>query len=263
MPRTPAATLLATAALLLAAAASQAAPTIRLSVRTEPIPEFAHTGNIAGAGASILTQVGIDGSEYGGHPPPLVGISLRLPPGMRWNESGFPACLVYALEPGSPGPFGCPQGSEVHPESKAALDVAFGTEVVNEEATISTRYALDGGLTLKLFGHEPVLIEILTRGIARQDGSGKGELLLFEVPLVETVPGGVDASFTSIGYRLGSGFQPDPKTQRFSLHVPRHCPRGFLRFSVEARFAALGGLPPQTATASDRTPCPHKAQRSR
>jgi hypothetical protein len=261
MFRAPLATAIASAVLFGSTASSQAAPHLRLSVHTEPIPEYPHTGNIAGA--SIATQIGIEGSEYGGHPPPLIGLSLRLPPGMHWSAKGFPACPRSGLERNLEQPPLCPRGSEMNPESKAALGVAFGTEVVFEKAAVMSTYAPGGGFTLRVFGHEPVLIEFLAGGIARQNVSGKGELLSIATPLVETVPGGFDASFTSLGFRLGSGFQPGPKTPRFSLHEPRRCPHGYLRFSVEASFAALGGLPAQTATASDRAPCPHGAQHPR
>jgi hypothetical protein len=264
MPRAFLTAVIASAALLASGAPTQAAPHLRLSVHTEPIPEFPHTGNIAGAGVSIATQIGIEGSEYGGHPPPLIGLSLRLPLGMHWNASGFPTCPRSILEPQLGPPIPCPRGSEIQTGgSDATLDVAFGTEVVTEKSTVMSSYAARGGFTLKLFGHEPVLIELLARGIARQNDSSKGELLSIEMPLTETVPGEADASFTSIGFRLGSGFQPDPKTPRFSLYEPRRCPHGYLRFSVEASFAALGGLPAQTATASYRAPCPRRAQHPR
>jgi hypothetical protein len=245
----------AIAAAAIAAATALGAPSLHFSARAERIPGFAHTGNIAGAGASVEIQLNIEGNEYGGHPPPLTDLSLRLATGMRWDASGFPTCPPPML-----GPHGCPRGSEAKPETAATLAVAFGAEVVDERATLNFRYHKGGGLELEIFGHSPVLIEVATSGAVKQMPTPtSGQLLNFRWPLVETVPNGPLASFTSLGIRLGSGFRLDPSTPLLSLRMPRRCPRGFLPYRLEASFAAVGGLPPQRISASYRAPCPHGA----
>lgn len=259
MPRAPYAAVLAIAGLLLSSTA-QATPRLRLSVHTEPIQGFAHTGNIAGAGASISMLLSIESSEYGGHPPPLVGLSLRLPPGMTWNARGFPTCPDFS-QGLLIGPRGCARGAEMKPESKATVEVAFGAQTVSEQVKVDSKYRSNGGLILELSGRNPVLLEIGTHGTVQPGNRGTGALIALAVPLVETVPGGVDASFTSFGFRLGSGLRPTAKTRRFSLHAPRRCPHGFLRFSVEARFAAVSGLPAQSSASTYRAPCPIGAKR--
>jgi hypothetical protein len=248
-------TLLAVAALTVTASGTQAAPSVKLSVHAERIPGFAHTGNIAGAGASVEIQLNIEGNEYSGHPPPLTELSLRLATGMRWDASGFPTCPPPML-----GPHGCPRGSEAKPETAATLAVAFGAEVVDERATLNFRYHNGGRLELEIFGHSPVLIEVATiGGVKQMPTPTRGQLLSFRWPLVETVPNGPLASFTSLGIRLGSGFRLDPSTPLLSLRMPRRCPRGYLPYRLEASFAAVGGLPPQRTSASYRAPCPQGA----
>ena len=53
-----------------------AAPTVRLKARAVPIPNFRHTGNILGAGAAVQAELTISGTEYGGFPPPLIGVNF-------------------------------------------------------------------------------------------------------------------------------------------------------------------------------------------
>src|SRR5689334_13247875 len=95
---------------LLGAASAGAAPTVRFRAKATPIAGFVHTGNIAGAGAAIETEVEIDGTEYGGFAPPLVHVNLYLPAGVKLHPEGFPVCRGSTLEPEALGPRGCPAG---------------------------------------------------------------------------------------------------------------------------------------------------------
>jgi hypothetical protein len=76
--------LLAALALALPALAdgASAAPTATFKARFVPISGFPGTGDILGAGAAVQSEYSISGSEYGGFPPPLVGINLLLPEGV-------------------------------------------------------------------------------------------------------------------------------------------------------------------------------------
>ncbi len=57
-----------------------------------------------------------------------------------------------------------PEGLESGPDRAKVLgEVAFGSEVVPETATIESFYAPGGGVTFFTFGHEPVLLEILSK----------------------------------------------------------------------------------------------------
>jgi hypothetical protein len=254
-------------ALVLAATATtaQGVPRLRFSARADPLSAFGHTGNIAGAGAQLSVRLAIEGTEYGGYPPPLSGLSLRLAPGVRWNAGGFQRC-VYSpdeVHPDGPseGPFGCPRGATMGAGPPSTLEVAFDRETVAEQAADSSFYWRRGGLAFYVFGHRPVLMEIFALGTFGPAAAGRGRLLNIKWPLIETVPGASYATFTSLGMALGSAIKHGSSRARFSLHMPTRCPRGYLRFSVEARFAAVAALPPQTATASYRAPCPRGSKR--
>jgi len=83
----------------LAVAGSAAAlPTVKFKAKAVPIKGFPHTGNILGAGAAIQAEYTIIGTEYGGFPPPLIGVNFYLPKGTVLHRSGFPTCSIGTLE---------------------------------------------------------------------------------------------------------------------------------------------------------------------
>ena len=49
---------------------------ISRSAKIVPISGFPGTGNKLGAGAAVESQLTISGTEYGGFPPPLIGVGL-------------------------------------------------------------------------------------------------------------------------------------------------------------------------------------------
>ncbi len=73
------------AAMLVLPAVAGAAPVVTLKVKAVPIPKnpssnsgptWPGTGNIFGAGSALETEFTISGTEYGGFPSPLVGVSF-------------------------------------------------------------------------------------------------------------------------------------------------------------------------------------------
>jgi hypothetical protein len=249
----------------LASAAPGAKPSVALSVRATPvsrsvtIPEegdIPRTGNIAGAGADLEASLTIGGTEHLGSPPPLTEVHLQLPPGLVWDPHGFAACnpedrppLVSERYPR------CPQATLAGRAGSASAAVAFGSSFVPEALSVRSNYALEGGLDLIPLGHTPVLVEAFITGrIAR---SGSARRLDLSVPLIETVPGGGYTSLTKLAFHAGSALGMKGH-RRFSLRMPRRCPHGVLRFKVEVAFAAVSGVPRQTASAEYRAPCPRR-----
>src|SRR5271168_3152701 len=100
------------AALGLSASAS-AAPTITLKAEAVPIPGFPHTGNILGAGAALKAEYTISGTEYGGFPPPLIGVKFYGPASAKLHTQGFGTCAPEVIEKSGPGP--CPKKSQAGP----------------------------------------------------------------------------------------------------------------------------------------------------
>ena len=246
-------------ALLAALAApglATATPTVTFKAKIVPISGFPHTGDYLGAGAAVEGQYTISGTEYGGFPPPLIGVNVYLPKGTVLNPSSFPVCPVAILEPTGPGPKGCPKGSAAGPVGKVTGDVAFGTTIVPETATIESFYAPKGGFNFFTFGHEPVLLEIISQARVTGASGLYAKEFIAAVPLVETVPGAQDASVHSITVKLGSAIKKHGKTIYYG-RVPTHC-KGGLPAKTELTFAGLGGLTQTTVTKTIKLPCPRK-----
>jgi hypothetical protein len=234
-----------------------ATPTVKFRAAAVPIPGFPHTGNIFGAGAAVEAEYNISGTEYGGFPPPLIHVNFYLPAGTKLHPSGFPTCSPSVLEPAGKGPKGCPKGSAAGPKGTVQGFVAFGTEIVPETASIESFDAPGGGLTFFTFGHEPVLLEILSKAKYVPASGLFSRELQAEVPLVETVPGAQDASVKFIKVKAGSAIKKGKKTIYYGT-LPTSCPKKYLPVKTELTFAGLGGLKEETVTAEYHAPCPRK-----
>ncbi len=172
-------------------ARSQAAPTVTVRGEAVPIPGFPHTGNIYGAGAAVKAEVEISGTEYGGFPPPLIGVNVYFPKGTKLHPAGFPTCPKAVLEPSGLGSHACPKGSSAGPVGHALGVVSFGQERVHEEVSIEPFYAPGGGIEFFASGHSPVSLELLSSGHYVNLGIavGKDPILpaeVFREALVET-----------------------------------------------------------------------------
>ena len=69
-----------------------AVPNVTIEAKIVPIPGFPHSGDKLGAGAAVESRVTISGTEYGGYPPPLIGVNVFLPSGTKLHPQGFPSC---------------------------------------------------------------------------------------------------------------------------------------------------------------------------
>jgi hypothetical protein len=241
------------------AGTAAATPTVTVKAEAVPIPGFPHTGNIYGAGAAVKAEVSISGTEYGGFPPPLIHVNVFLPKFTKLHPAGFPTCPEAVLEPTGQGPVACPKGSAAGPTGHVLGEVAFGKEIVPEEATIESFYKPGGGIEFYTAGHSPVSLELLAKGrfVNLTGGGGFGPELETEVPLVETVPGAQDASALKIVLQTGSAIRSHGKTLYYGT-VPKkgQCPKGGFKGKAEFTFAGLGGLPQTTVPVLVTAPCP-------
>jgi hypothetical protein len=234
-----------------------AAPTVVVKGRAVPIPGFPHTGNILGAGAAVEAEVKISGTEYGGFPPPLIGITVYLPTGVKIDTRDFPTCPTRVIAE-EREPRKCPKGSSAGPIGQVEGVVAFGAERVEETAEIHSFFAPGGGLEFLVDGHSPVSLEIPTasRLLQPNGGGGFGPEYTGPVPLVETVPGAPDASTEKINITLGSAIRKHGTVYYYG-RVPKSCPAGGFRVKAQLTFAEDAQLSqPVTVTVPFRAPCP-------
>jgi len=245
--------------LLALPAVASATPTVTFKAEAVPIPGFPHTGNILGAGAAVHAEYQIEGTEYGGFPPPLIGVNFYLPSGTKLHTTGFPTCAKSVLE--QTGPSGCSKSSAAGPVGNALGIVSFGSERVEETTTIESFYAPGVGLEFFTNGHSPVSLEILSAGhyVHLGGGGGYGPELITEIPLVSTVPGAPYASVKTINVKAGSAYKSHGKTVYYG-RVPKKCPKGGFPIKTEVIFDKEGAVPvqPEAVTATYKAPCPRK-----
>jgi hypothetical protein len=241
--------LLGLAVLGLSATAS-AAPTITMQAEAVPIPGFPGTGNILGAGAALQTKFTISGTEYGGFPPPLIGVKFYGPAGAKLTTAGFPTCTLATLE--QSGPSKCPKGSQAGPKGSATGVVSFGTERVSETLSVQPFFSPGGVISFFADGTTPVSIELVSKGKVITSSPPYGPTVEAEVPLVETVPGALDGSAKEISVKVGAAYKKGKKVTSY-ITVPKKCPGGGFPLKVVMSF--LGGA---TAEATAKEPCPKK-----
>jgi hypothetical protein len=240
---------LALAVLGLSATAS-AAPTITFKIAAVPIPGFPGTGYFLGAGAVVQVEGMISGTEYGGFPPPLIGVKFYAPAGVKLHPQGFATCAPSVIEKSGSEP--CPKKSIAGPKGYATGVVSFGTERVEETASVQPFFAPGGNLEFFVDGTTPVSLEILAAGHVVNSSPPFGPEVSGVVPLVESVPGALDASFEKGAIRVGAAYKQGKKTISY-ITVPKKCPKGGFPVKVELSF--LGGA---TAEASHKMPCLRK-----
>jgi hypothetical protein len=229
-------------------ASASAAPTFTFKTKALPIPGFPHTGDILGAGAVIQVEGKISGTEYGGFPPPLRGIKYFAPAGAKLHPQGFATCAPGVIEKEGPGP--CPKRSVAGPKGSATGAVSFGSERVQETASVQPFFAPGGNLEFFVDGTTPVSLEILATGHVVASSPPFGLEVIGEVPLIETVPGALDASFEEGSVMVGAAYRQGKKMIPY-VTVPKKCPKGGWPVKVELSF--LGGA---IAEATYKMPCP-------
>ena len=229
-------------------AVAQAAPTITLETTALPIPGIAGTGDILGAGAAIEVRYTISGTEYGGAPPPVTGLRYFAPAGATLHAQGFATCPPSTIQADGLGP--CPKRALAGPKGSAGGFVSFGSERVHETVSVQPFFAPGGDLGFYAYGTTPVSIEILSTGHVVSSAPPFGLEVIGEVPLVESVPGALDASITEIAVEVGAGYRRGEKTISY-ITLPRKCAKGGLPVRSEMTF--LGGA---TAEATFKMPCP-------
>jgi hypothetical protein len=245
-------------------------PTLNVKAAAVPIPGFPGTGNIYGKGADVEATLEITGSGYGATPqnpkgsvPPVSGVNVYLPKGVKLHPSGFGSCAEATLV--NIGPSGCPKGSVASPLGSVLGEVTFGTERVPETATLQAFFGPSGSILFYTQGSTPVSLEVVSTGrFVRSSGKYSWELKTL-VPPVATVPGAPLASVSRIHLKAGAAYRSHGKVVPYGT-VPKkgECPKGGFFGKTEVTFggtyggAREFGIPAKTVTNVIRVPCPRR-----
>jgi hypothetical protein len=207
-----------------------------------------------GEGTSYTTELTLSGSEYHGHVDPLTGLTVHLPAGVGVSSAGFPTCSKFTLEQFTPA--GCPAGSLAGPVGSLKLVLYFGTEAIEEEATVQAVFGPAGVLYFFVEGGPPVQIEIIMEGHYVSDSSPYGQDLVLTVPTIETVPGAPDASITALTLNVGASREESGVVFN-SVSVPSTCPSGKFAWAGDAAFNGEASEP----IGATETACPAAGSR--
>jgi hypothetical protein len=240
-------------------AVAGAAPSVTLKVKAVPItknpsatsgPTYPHTGNFFGAGTDVEAEINISGTEYGGFPSPLVGVTFYSPPGSKLVTTGFTTCSAPILE--SHEVQKCPSKSIAGPKGEARGVVSFGSTRVHETLTVQPFFESGGDLAFYAEGTSPAEIELLSTGKFSSPTSAFGPVLTTAVPLVETVPDAPFGSVEAIKVKVGAAFMKGKKLVSYAT-LPKKCPKG--GFPVKAELKFYSG---ESVTVTAKPPCPKK-----
>jgi hypothetical protein len=238
---------------------ASAAPTVHFTAKAVPISGFPHTGNILGAGAAFQASFKIEGTEYGGVQPPLIGVSVQLPKGTKLHTAGFAKCPIADLTEDKE-PAKCPKKSKAGPVGQAEGYVVLEGEHVKEKVTVESFFTNEG-LAFFVEGRTPTIIEIVSTGkyINLNGAGGFGPKFVGQVPLIASVPGAPFGSTETINVKVGAAIKKGKETIYYG-RVPKTCPKGGFPVRAELTFANLEKLPEPVpgavVIAESKAPCP-------
>jgi hypothetical protein len=230
-----------------------AAVPIPIDLSTPHSATYPHTGAILGAPTAFEAELTISGSEYGGSPSPLTGVKFYAPAGAKANPQGFATCSETTLK--EQGAAGCPKRSFAGALGESNGVVSFGESRVHEKVTLQGFFAPGGSLFFYVVGRTPAVIELISKGTLSNNASPPpfGTVFTGEVPLVESVPGALDASVEQIKVKVGAAFKQGKKLVSY-LTSPKTCPKTRF-FPVKVELSFLSG---ETSPAEARIPCPKR-----
>lgn len=201
-----------------------------------------------GDGATATEEFTFSGNDYFGRTEPVSSLVVHLPGGVGGSSSGFATCEASTLQ--LTGPSGCAPGSSAGPQGSMLGEVAFGSEIVPENARVLAFFGSRETVNFYVQGSSPVSLEFIMTASYAPEALPYGRVLSITVPPVQTVPGAPHMTIASLTLALGaSNSQRGSETQ--SVTIPTACPAGGFGWLATAGFEDGSG-----AQVTYKSPCP-------
>jgi hypothetical protein len=218
----------------------------------KPIPGFAETGDILGAGAEVEIEGKLEGNELpGGLPLQTRKLVLYFPAGTKIDPTGFPTCTVAKLE--EVGPEGCPRQSRIADGTVGVADQIGSGEATREEGALEVFITPGDGVVAYANAAAPISAQIIIPAQWETAAPPYGPKLTFNIPLVDSVPGALPVSGTSLKEKAGAAIRKGGKTYYYG-RVPSKCPKG--GFPGKGEVTLEGG---QNIVTEVKVPCPTRS----
>jgi len=217
-----------------------------------PIPGFPETGDILGAGADVEIEGKLEGNELpGGLPLQTRKLVVYFPAGTKIDPTGFPTCTVAKLE--EVGPQGCPAKSRIADGTVGVADQIGSGEATREEGALEIFITPGDGVVAYANAASPISAQIIIPAHWETAPAPYGLKLTFEIPLVDSVPGALPVSGTSLKVKAGAAIRKNGKTYYYG-RVPAKCPKG--GFPGKGEVTLEGG---QNIVTELKVPCPTRS----
>ena len=250
--RTPLYLVLAVLAVFCLPAFASAAVVTGVKAAIKPIPGFPETGDILGAGAQIEIEGRLEGNELpGGLPLQTRKLVLYFPAGTKIDPTGFPTCTVVKLE--QLGPEGCPRQSRIADGTVGVADQIGTGEATREEGALEVFITPGNGVVAYANAASPISAQIIIPAQWETAAPPYGPKLTFNIPLVDSVPGALPVSGTSLKEKAGAAIHKNGKTYYYG-RVPTRCPKG--GFPGKGEVTLEGG---QNIVTEVKVPCPTRS----
>jgi hypothetical protein len=243
---------LAAMAIFVLPAVASAATVTGVKASIKPIPGFPETGDILGAGAEVEIEGRLEGNELpGGLPLQTRKLVLYFPAGTKIDPTGFPTCTVAKLE--QVGPEGCPKQSRIADGTVGVADQIGSGEATREEGALEVFITPGNGVVAYANAAAPISAQIIIPAHWETAPPPYGPKLTFNIPLVDSVPGALPVSGTSIKEKAGAAIRKHGKTYYYG-RVPAKCPKG--GFPGKGEVTLEGG---QNIVTEVKVPCPARS----
>jgi hypothetical protein len=191
----------------------------------------------------------LEGNELvGGLPLQTRKLVLYFPAGTKISSAGFPTCTVAKLE--EVGPEGCPKQSRIADGTVGVADQIGTGEATRETGALEVYVAPGNGVVAYANAAAPISAQIVIPAHWETAPAPYGPKLTFEIPLVDSVPGALPVSGTSLHVKAGAAIRKGGKTYYYG-RVPTKCPKG--GFPGKGEVTLEGG---QNIVTEVKVPCP-------